>query len=245
MKLPAALLGRFLQIRSQFLRDIVTLISGSTLSRVLAFAALPFLSRIYTPAEFGVLALFTLVYVVVASVANGCYEVAVVLPDQDRDAVHLVVAAIVITTGTSVLMAVALWFWSADLAAFVGEDQLIFWLPFTPFIVWVVSVTKIINYWVLRKQQFIFIGASEALGTSVNISTQFGLHFAFRLGAGGLILGQIAYQLSRLIILGYAASRSIVWADVRSFQSSRAIQLLKRYKNFPRFDVWSTLLNVV
>ncbi|HJP05761.1 MAG TPA: lipopolysaccharide biosynthesis protein, partial [Gammaproteobacteria bacterium] len=48
----------FIGSRSNFFRDVVVILTGTVASRIIVLLAIPFLARIYTPAEFGVLALF-------------------------------------------------------------------------------------------------------------------------------------------------------------------------------------------
>ena len=68
--------------RGSFFKGVVTLLSGTIISRIVAIIGIPVLARIYTPAEFGVLALFTTISALVTSVACGRYEMAVVLPED-------------------------------------------------------------------------------------------------------------------------------------------------------------------
>jgi len=42
-----------------FARNVLTLISGSVLAQIIAVAAAPILTRLYSPEEFGILALYT------------------------------------------------------------------------------------------------------------------------------------------------------------------------------------------
>ncbi len=244
MKSILAWFNSLLKKRGKFFRDIVTIMTGTVISRIIALAALPILSRIYTPAEFGVLALFTLVIVTVGCVASGRYDVAIVLPKEDRDATYLLVSAIIIITISSLVSGMVLWVWRGDIADLLGAEELKFWLLVSPGVIWALAVSNALQFWVTRKKQFGYISASEIGGTTVNVSTQILLNIIFKVGAAGLIIGQIIYQFSTLIIFGRGTSRTLKAENLRNFDPRHALQLLARYKNFPIYDAWANLLNV-
>lgn len=254
MKFLLQIFASLFRNRSDFFRDTVTVITGSVFSRVLAFLSIPVLSRIFTPEEFGVLALFALMAVTVSCVASGRYEVAIVLPDNDSDALHLAAIALVISLLTSLFAMVLVFIWGSEIAALFSpetavegaEDLLGPWMPLIPAYIFIISAASVISYWATRKKLFGYIGAAEVAGTGVKITTQVGLQLSAGLGAGSLILGQFGYQLSNIIVLIWGTIRrpgSIRSIPLR-FRFSRALELIKRYKKFPQFEATANLLSV-
>lgn len=75
-----------IQLRqSLYLRQIMTLLTGSALAQLLSLLAAPLLTRLYTPEAFGVLALFLAIAAALAPGICGRYEVAaVVAADADE-----------------------------------------------------------------------------------------------------------------------------------------------------------------
>ena len=189
MKFPLNLFASFLRNRGDFFRDIVTIVTGSAFSRVLAFLSLPILSRLFTPEEFGVLALFSLIAVTVACIASGRYEVAIVLPDSDSDALHLALIAIVIAAFTSLFSLVMVLLWSEQILAAFNADSLGDWLQLVPAYIFIISASSVVSYWATRKKLFGYISVGEVAGTGVKVSSQIGLQLGLGLGPGSLILG--------------------------------------------------------
>ena len=107
----AARARRFFASRGTFFRDVVTILTGTVASRIIVVLAIPFLARMYTPAEFGALALFMTINSIMVALACGRYEIAVVLPEEDRDSVHLLVACLILATFTSLLTGIVIWTW--------------------------------------------------------------------------------------------------------------------------------------
>lgn len=234
----------FFDARGRFFRDIVTIISGTVASRIIALAALPIISRIYTPAEFGVLALFRLTVVFVACIASGRYEVALVLPEDKRDASHLLAASVIIATFSSCVAGILFWFFRDQITMLLGAEELNFWLLVAPFIIWILSIANIAEFWVTRSKAFGYLSIGEISGTTVNVSTQIILYLLFKPGAAGLISGQIGHMLTTLIVCWRGAIVNDALTGLKDFSPKRMLELIRRYKSFPLYDAWANLLNV-
>ena len=68
-----------LKPKSEFTRKVLTLMTGTTIAQAIHIAISPILTRIYTPKDFGVYALFTAITAIFGSIANGLYELAIML----------------------------------------------------------------------------------------------------------------------------------------------------------------------
>jgi O-antigen/teichoic acid export membrane protein len=79
-----------LKPKSEFSRNVLTLMTGTTIAQAIPIAISPILTRIYTPEDFGVFALYMSVVSIVSVVATGRYELAIMLPKKDEDAINIV-----------------------------------------------------------------------------------------------------------------------------------------------------------
>ncbi|HEY9742960.1 MAG TPA: hypothetical protein V6C90_20940, partial [Coleofasciculaceae cyanobacterium] len=70
-----------------FTANVLTLTTGTAVAQAITIVATPILVRIYTPKDFGLLAVLTTITGTVSIVASWRYETAIVLPDNDEDAV--------------------------------------------------------------------------------------------------------------------------------------------------------------
>jgi O-antigen/teichoic acid export membrane protein len=91
-----------LKINDRFAKDVLTL-SGSNLAvQLLGLAVLPITTRIYTPADFGVLAIFAAVVQLITCVATLRYEIPIPNTETNRSAFNLVLVCfinVVVTIG--------------------------------------------------------------------------------------------------------------------------------------------------
>ncbi|MEO0473861.1 MAG: oligosaccharide flippase family protein, partial [Bacteroidota bacterium] len=74
---------------NDFWRNVITLVSGNMLATGLNLAALPVLSRLYLPDEFGIFGVFVAVIAVAVVVVNGGLELAIMLPKDEAAAQRL------------------------------------------------------------------------------------------------------------------------------------------------------------
>jgi len=222
---------------------VLTLVSGTLISRLIALFAIPVLARLYTPAEFGVMALFTTVGSLVACVACGRYEMAIILPEKDRDALHLVVASLVISAVVSVLSLFA-FMWSGDwISTVLGSPELSGWLWLAPVMIFASSAYIALRAWAARAGDFDTISRSMIANTLVSVLVQLFLVTPKRLMEGGLIVGRVigaVVQILVLIAAGWQQMRELYGAGL---SVSRMKSLLYRYRDFPLFDAGANLLN--
>ena len=85
-----------LKPKSEFSRNVLTLMTGTTIAQAIPIAISPILTRIYTPEDFGVFALFLAIISILGVVISARYEFAIILPRKDEDALHLVVLSLLI-----------------------------------------------------------------------------------------------------------------------------------------------------
>ena len=174
-----------------FGRNVLVLVSGTTVAQAIPIAVSPILTRMYSPSDFGVLAIFVAVTTVLGAVATGRYELAIMLPEDEEDAVHLMRVCLYLTSAVSVgLLGVVLVARHA-IADILGSPELSGWLFLAPPTVFLTGLFQALNYANSRRKRYRLMAqatASKAAG-GVGVQLVAGLT---SLGAGGLVLGQAA-----------------------------------------------------
>lgn len=102
--------NRFTQmLQSQFAKDTAVLTLGTTAAQLLGIATMPVLARLYSPADFGVLAVFLAVSGIVAITITLRYEMHILLPKEENEAATLVFICLSSTLFLGVLLATMGW----------------------------------------------------------------------------------------------------------------------------------------
>ncbi len=78
--------GRLLRLlpRGRFARSVALVTTGTALGQGLVLVSAPLLTRLYTPTDFGVLAVYGSIVSLVAVAASLRYELAIALSRHDR-----------------------------------------------------------------------------------------------------------------------------------------------------------------
>ena len=67
-------------LKSEFLKNIITLFSGASIAQLIPVIVAPILSRIYLPEQFGLLGVLMALIGIFSVVATFQYESAIMLP---------------------------------------------------------------------------------------------------------------------------------------------------------------------
>jgi O-antigen/teichoic acid export membrane protein len=223
----------------EFVRNVVMLAGGTALSQSLLVLASPFLTRLYTPEDFGVFGVYISIFSVLTVVASLCYQQAIPLPQADDDAASLLVLSLAMALVTSLLAGLGIALWSEQIVRWANAPGLEPFLRLLPLSVLGAGAFQALNYWMARKQRFGVLSYTKSLRTLGQVGTQGALGL-FRLDAIGLVIGHVASQFLGMLALWKRSSLPRHALDWRRWAA-----LAKTYKRFPLFTVWTSLINVI
>lgn len=225
-----------------FLRNVVILMTGTTFAQALLILIAPILTRLYSPEDFGVLAIYTSILAIISVIICLRYELAIVLPEKDEDAANILAISILISLGLSLLVLVMVVLFREQFSTLLATPELELWLLLMPLSLVITGFFQALNYWSTRKKQFKRIAFRQITKSSITATTQISIG-ATSTGVGGLIVGNIFGQ-------GAATARLTwqIWKDEgRKLLSYLSIKSIKKnvvdYKEFPIYSSWSSLLN--
>src|SRR5580765_5288653 len=92
-----------------FARHVVTLASGTAIAQFLFVLAMPALTRLYTPADYGTLAVYSSTLTVLLVLASLRYEAAIPLPEDEQAAGSLLALTLFVLAAMVVLVALLVW----------------------------------------------------------------------------------------------------------------------------------------
>ena len=83
--------------KSEFTRNVLTLMTGTTIAQAIPIAISPILTRLYTPEDFGVFALYIGIVAILSVFATGKYELAIMMPKDNQEAFSILLLSICIS----------------------------------------------------------------------------------------------------------------------------------------------------
>lgn len=236
--------GIFDKVRSsQFVKNVSVLASGTVIVQAISTLISPVLSRLYTPADYGLLAVFVSCVSVLTVVCSFRYELAIILPEKNEDARSLLKLSILILSGFCLLILLATLLFNTKLSSLLGNDRLEGWLYFLAPVVMSAGIIQSLTYWLNRHKNYKTIAGVRVLQSSAN--SGFSLIFGFlKYSHWGLIVSTIISQIvSALYLLKKTAS---VFSRTGSSESKTEIlSVAKKYKEFPKFNLPAAMLDTI
>jgi len=228
--------------QKSFRRNVITLMMGTIIAQALPLAFMPILTRLYTPQEFGIFATFIALATILGSIATARYEMAILLPKKEEDAINLLALSFLILTLFSLFLGILFCLFNAPISSFLKNDEIGFWLYFMPLTIFFIGIFNILSNYNNRMQNYKTISQATVIKSIILVASQLVLGF-LKQGATGLISGQI---LSHIFAnMGLAKE---IFKDKRFLsvvQKSKMIHLAKEHKDFVRFQTPHALLSSV
>lgn len=225
---------------ADIIKNMAVLASGTAFAKLIAFILTPIITRIYTPEDFGLLAIFTSTLALMAPLITFRYSVTIPLPSNTGLAVNILVLTIAITIFISGLFTTVL---------YLGGD-LIFG---------VFSMPQLANLWWLLGIGVFFIGLYESLSSMAVREKMFStlsrtkIHRAVfgsltQIGFGllgvkplGLLIGNVVSQSAGFLTI-FRKVKQIIINEINTVSLSRLKFLAKWYIAFPKFQIGSRFL---
>jgi len=216
------------------------LLAGSVAGQTLTLFITPVITRIYAPKEMGVFALYASAIGILVLISTARYDMAIISPKRDKAARVLVKLVALISVSMFAVSMVLLLVFALSPLATVMNLSVNIWLWFVPVGVFLSALQVSYTSYMLRNKQYSAIAtvrlltAASAAGLSVTLG---GLHF----GVWGLLLSSLGALLIG-VFLARRATRLEWWQKLSRRQ---ILVVAKRYINYPRIDLPSSLLGVV
>lgn len=222
-------------------RSAGVLLSGTLLGQLVAFCALPVLTRVYSPLEFAGFAVFAAVLGILAPISCLRYEIAIPLPQDDKEAFGLVVAAVLSAIGLFVFTFIGFILFGQNIANVLGDAALEQLLILVPLGVLLSGFFGAFQYWATRKKAFVVIAKSRVSQAVGGVVVQLGLgilHF----GVFGLAIGYLVSCSAGI----FALLKQAVMPDFKligAVNVSSVRDAASKFSSFPRFSVLESLAN--
>lgn len=230
---------------SSFTIDVLTLVTGVTIAQIIPIIASPLLTRLYSPESFGLLALFTSISGIIGVIACMRYELAIMLPKKDEEAANVLGLSLLFVVLVSITSIPLLIFLQQPLLQFIKAPQLSPFIWLIPPIICVNGFFLAFNYWNTRTKNFYRLSIARVTSSCTSTGTQLGAGL-FGLTSGGTLIGaSILGQIVSTLVISVLILREYLLFFKTNITGKGMCNALKRYSNFPKYDIWSALLNTI
>ena len=218
---------------SKYAKNVLTLMAGTGFAQAIPIAVTPILTRMYSPDDFGVFALFAAICAILTVIVTGRYELAIIIPKEDSEARSIVYLSIGLSFSVSLLLLFIIVLFGEDIARLLNNMELkylLYWVPVSTFLL---GSFQSLNYWCNRRSGYRIMASSRVLQSSATSGTQLIGGF-FRLGQISLVVGQLMGQLVSLVFL-LSIFRKTRGEYRDAFSKEKILAVTRKYKRFPQY----------
>lgn len=224
---------------SEFLRHVLTLMTGTALAQAMPILASPIIARLYSPHELGIYTAFMSLVGGLVTIAAWRYDLAIVLPRKAEDARGLVKLATRANTVTCLVAGVVLLIVAKPLSNWLNVPELQPWLIGVAIMAWALSQATIFNYWSTRNKGFGLLARNRIGQSATTTATQLGFG-AVQLGTAGLILSTFLGHVVSAANLFFRSRR-----EIYGLPSTSTRAMLREHKKMPLLNAPTAVLDTV
>lgn len=219
--------------------QILTLISGTLAAQAVMLLSIPLITRLYTPSEFGLYALFLSIINIFGNISSLKYEQAIMLPKRQKDAQALLFISLTITLLITLLSFIFIFIFSNFIKQYFDNSNIIYLIPLG---ILLVGLVQIFNAYSSRNQ-FYKTMSKVRFYNAVNISliqvcTKYFANF------NGLILGKLFSDLfSTIYFIKYHWRKNTL--QIKYISRRRIKYNIDKHHHFPKFQSVTVFLNSI
>ena len=229
------------KIKSDFSKNLIILLIGASLSQLIPILASIILTRMYTPEDFGIFALFTTITIIISSISTGRYELAIMLPKKNIDALYIFVVSIMIVILVSFILFVIVIFFGENILNLFERIDLFIFLYLIPIMVLIMGFYQSILLLLNRNKSYKNISQSKIVHQLFMALFQIILGLLGFINSLSLVIGSFFGQLFAVILL--MKNNIFNFKYIKKLNKERLKLNISRYSNFPKYSMPMAFLN--
>jgi O-antigen/teichoic acid export membrane protein len=230
--------------RNSFVRSVGVLAGGTAFAQLIGVIALPFITRMYTPEDFSVLAVFSSMLGIVTGIACLRLDIAIPIPEKEDEAANLLGLAMLTSTAIAMLTALIIWWFSDNLVNTAGQTGLglqpFLWM--LPPCIWLAGSYSAIQFWATRRKRFNAIARTRISQTIGSTVTQLLYGLSGLLGPFGLLLGLLianGFGVIGLCRLAWREDRKVL----RAINFADMVRQVRANDRFIKYSTFEAIAN--
>jgi O-antigen/teichoic acid export membrane protein len=225
--------------KKEFVKNVLTLITGSALSQLILYASILILTRVFSPEAFGIYMLFSSATLILKPLATLQYELAIILPKEDKDAINIFSFCFIILFSYCLILFIFILFFKLEISNFFNIRALSNFIYLLPLSIFLFGCISIFNYWNNRNNTYSNIAKGGLVKSTVMSITQITTGFS-AFNSLGLIPGMFLGQISQLLFLTKKTIKSLFRLK-KEISLKKMLFQVKKYRDIP---IYNTLINL-
>jgi O-antigen/teichoic acid export membrane protein len=229
-------------LKNEFYKHAFTLLSGSSIAQLFPLLLYPVITRLYNPDELGLLALFMSIAGLLSIPFTGRYEPAIMLPDKDDEAKHLLALSILLSIVSFLFFQGVFSFFSGTIANLLNLAAIKPWLYWIPFFSLMFAVFQVLKYYANRKKDFFVISTGNVSNSMVTggLKVVFGLISSFRY-LGLIVATIIGQSVATIWLMVHRVKRCKPGSYSLSVTEMK--RMAKKFSVYPKYNLFHAFAN--
>ncbi len=225
--------------KSELIRNISILFSGTVLAQVITILLQPVLRRLFSADTFGVFSVYSSIIAILSVLGSFRYEDAIVLPKKDKEATNLIFISLLFNLLISILVLLIIVFFGHKIGDFLNipDSFSVKILLLIPLSVLLANSFQYFNLWLIRKKMYVASSVNKLIRRLTEGIAQ--VVFALTKNSKGLIISDIIGQGANLSAALYQGIKS--GFSLKLISKSKIKYILKKYSDFPKYNLITSL----
>jgi len=229
--------------QSMFAKGVLAIASGTLVGQFIVFLSTPAIARLYSPNDYGVLAVYSSILNVIVAISCLRYELAIPLPEDDQTAAHVLVLALIICFIVSILSGLALWGLGDFIVTVTKTPAMKAYLWLLPLGAFGAASYTVFSLWAVREHNYVKLGQTKLAQGIMLVTTQIFLGI-INIKPLGLLLGLLAGHTAGMATLAVSALQKIKQV-LKNVSIYHILKVARRYRRFPLFSSYTSLIDTI
>lgn len=216
-----------LLLKKDVVRNSITLLLGTGFSQLVTVLFIPLLTRMYSPLEFGKLALFMSSCAILSILSTGRYELAIMLPKKDIRAFNVFMSVLFLALFINLLFIIIFINFGEGLLSLFNNPFELKMLLFIPVGAFLNACLQSLTFWYNRNEKYKSISFLKITQSLVTIFISL-LAVTLSFDNNALIFSYLGGLFLTLIPLIYVVKNNLNFCS-----KSHILFVLKKYSSYP------------
>lgn len=221
-------------------KNMGILASGVGVAKVIGFLTMPIITRIYSPEDFGVLAVFTTAILLIVPLSTLLYSITIPLPKTDGMAVNIVFLCSMLIVFITGMLAMLFAFFGDSIFGFFNMEEIAAYWWVLIIGIFAASFYELMTHWATRLKAFAEVAKTKVWQALISAGLKIGLGF---LGFKplGLLVGDVGQRGGGVLSLAKAFYKKLS-DNIKYVRFNRIKFLLRYYVDLPIYRLPSQFL---
>ncbi|RYM34743.1 lipopolysaccharide biosynthesis protein [Brumimicrobium glaciale] len=226
-----------INLKSELIKSAIVLSSGTVLAQAISYLLTPFITRLYSPEDFGEFGIIMRIVAFLAVIGAARYEHAIPLPKKNEHAFHIYRLSLRIlmwTVGLTLLAGGIFWLFKSE------SNNLLFYIVTISAITGFTVFISIGRHWAIRMKWFKNISISTLIASATTNTAKLLAGIA-GLGVIGLVISTLLGVIVGSLVFVFDAF-GIYKRNNKKSKLRRAV-VARQYREFPKVNLPHSLID--